>query len=144
MTLNNLIEFLKLQEGFCDDTRLVIHNNDPDDGDSIHYGSYKYAKDSNVFNMYGNRDVVSWRVISNGFHIIIDSKRYCENQKFSFRVENHAYGIGFVAGRVELTFPQAEVVKYATDPKNWKSFEAHIDGGEFHIDLDSAVPVEES
>ena len=144
MTLNDLIEMLKLQEEFDDNTRLVILNNDSEDSYSIHYGSYKYAKDSNVFNMYGGRDVVSWRGISNGFHIIIDGERYVENQKFSFRVEHHANGIGFVAGRVELTFPQAEVVKYATDPKNWKSFEAHIDGGEFHIELDSAVPVEES
>lgn len=144
MTLNDLIEMLKLHEGFCDDPRLVISNNDPDDDDSIHYGSYKHAKASNFFNMYGNRDVVSWRDISNGFHIIIDGERYDENQKFSFKVENHAHGIGSVVGRVELTFPQAEVVKYATDPKNWKSLEEHIDGGEFHIDLDSAIPVEES
>ena len=144
MTLNDLIKMLKLHKGFDDNTRLVISNNDPDDGDSIHYGSYKYAKDSNVFNMYGNMDVVSWSDISNGFHIVIDGKRYDENQKFSFRVENHAYGIGSVVGRVELTFSQAEVVKYATDPKNWKSFGANIEGSEFLIDLDSAVPVEES
>lgn len=146
MTLNDLIEMLRLQEGFCDDTRLVIHNNDSDDGDSIYYGSYKYAKASNFFNMYGNKDVVSWRDISNGFHIIIDGKRYGENQKFYFNVSNDCSD-GGEKGRVKLTMDQALVVAYATNSVNWLDHEHDsysYDTPVFGIDIKSAEPVEES
>jgi hypothetical protein len=146
MTLNDLIKMLKLQEGFCDDTRLVISNNDPDDEYSIHYGSCKYAKDSNVFNMYGRRDVVSWRDISNGFHIVIDGERYDENQKFYFNVSNDCSD-GGEKGRVKLTMDQALAVAYATNSVNWLDHEHDsysYDIPVFAIDLDSAIPVEES
>ena len=143
MTLNNLIEMLKLMKGFDAKTQLIVYPKNFDGKGNICDGSYADAMNSSLFVMYGTRDVSFWERIGGGIRICIDGDRYKPNQKFYFNVSNGSFE-GCVEGRVKLTMDQALAVAYATNSENWLDYKDYSDDTPvFGINIDSAVPVEE-
>ena len=144
MTLNNLIEMLKLMKGFNFKTSLIVYPMNFDGKGNIFDGSYADARRTSLFVMYGTRNVSVWEDLADGIRIGIEGDRHNPNQKFYFNVSNGSCE-GHVTGRVKLTMDQASAVAYATDPENWLFHEENqYDIPVFAIDLDSAIPVEES
>ena len=45
-------------------------------------------------------------------------------------------------GTVALTKEQARIVKFATDPSNWDDLEMEAYSGEFHVDIDNPMEIE--
>lgn len=144
MTLNNLIEMLKLMKGFNFKTSLIVYPMNFDGKGNIFDGSYADARKTSLFVMYGTRNVSVWEDLADGIRIGIEGDRHNPNQKLYFNVSNGSFD-GCVEGRVKLTLDQASAVAYATDPENWLDYEDDsFDSPVFLIDINSAVPVEES
>lgn len=143
MTLNDLIEMLRLMKGFDAKKQLIVYPMNFDGKGNIFDGSYADARNSSLFVMYGTRNVSFWERIGGGIRICIEGDRYNSNQKFYFNVSNGSCE-GHVAGRVKLTMDQALAVAYATNSENWLDYkDDSYDSPDFGIDINSAVPVEE-
>lgn len=143
MTLNDLIEMLKLMKGFDFKTSLIVYPMNFDGKGNIFDGSYADARRTSLFVMYGTRNVSIWEDTADGIRIGIEGDRYKPDQKFYFNVSNGSCE-GHVAGRVKLTMDQASAVAYATNPDNWLDYkDDSYDTPVFDIDINSAVPVED-
>lgn len=143
MTLNNLIEMLKLMKGFDFKTSLIVYPMNFDGKGNIFDGSYADARKTSLFVMYGTRNVSVWEDLADGIRIGIEGDRHKPNQKFYFNVSNGSCE-GYVAGRVKLTMDQASAVAYATNTDNWLDYEDNsYDTSVFGIDLNSAEPAED-
>lgn len=143
MTLNDLIEMLKLMKGFDFKTSLIVYLMNFDGKGSIFDGSYADARRTSLFVMYGTRNVSIWEDTADGVRIGIEGDRYKPDQKFYFKVSIGSCE-GYAAGRVKLTMDQALAVAYATNSENWLDYEDDsYDTPVFGIDINSAVPVED-
>jgi hypothetical protein len=143
MTLNDLIEMLKLMKGFDAKTQLIVYPKNFDGKGNICDGTYADAMNSSLFVMYGTRNVSFWERIGGGIRICIEGDRYKPNQKFYFHVSIGSCE-GYAAGRVKLTMDQALAVAYATNSENWLDYEDDsYDTPVFGIDIKSAEPVED-
>ncbi len=143
MTLNDLIEMLKLMKGFDFKTSLIVYPVDFDGKGNIFDGSYADARRTSLFVMYGARNVSIWEDLADGIRIGIEGDRYKPDQKFYFNVSNDCSD-GGEKGRVKLTMDQALAVAYAANPENWLYREKdQYDIPVFAIVVNSAIPADD-
>ena len=63
-----------------------------------------------------------------------------KNKKYYFPVTYFAEGVS--TGYIKLTREEANIVAFATAPKNWENAEIEKYSGSFTIELDQSIPEE--